>query len=310
MTAQTHAIANPTTKPRRRFSIHPAYIFLAPYLIAMVLFSLGPALYSLLLSFATFQEGRPIFFAAGFKNIITVFKDPFLLPSFWNVIKFLLVSVPFGIIFVVFLSLLLHARASGLSNIMRTLYFVPTAVTGPALVLVFLFTLNPDLSAFRPLLRGIGFQDIKQIVNNNYAPVVFTLMGFFGGAGTWIAIFYGALQGISEELIEAAIMDGCNPLQLAWLIKRPLIGRYVAYMTILVLAGNVQLFVEPQLMSSVTATISATWSPNLLAYDYAFRRGNFGSGAVIGVIMMIIGIAIAYVVIKATDFYSTEISAG
>jgi multiple sugar transport system permease protein len=309
MAAQTQAIANPPARPRRRFSIHPAYIFLTPYLIAMVLFALGPALYSLLLSFATFQEGRPVFFAAGFKNIITVFKDPFLLPSFWNVIKFLLASVPFGILFVVFLSLLLHARASGLSNVMRTLYFIPTAVTGPALVLVFLFVLNPDLSVFRPLLHGIGFQDIKQIINNNYAPVVFTLMGFFVGAGTWIAIFYGALQGISEELIEAAIMDGCNPVQLAWLIKRPLIGRYVAYMTILVLSGNVQLFVEPQLMSTQTATITNLWSPNLLAYDYAFRRGNFGSGAVIGVMMMIIGIALAYIVIKVTNFYSTEISA-
>jgi multiple sugar transport system permease protein len=304
--AQTQAINTTPAKPRRRFRIHPAYLFLAPYLIAMFLFSLGPAVYSLLISFATFQEGRPVWFAAGFKNIITVLKDPFLWPSFWNVIKFMLVSVPFGIIFVVFLALLLHARVNRASSLMRTLYFVPAAVTGPALVMVFLFTLNPDLSVFRPLLHALGFVDIKQIVNDKYAPVVFTLMGFFVGAGTWIAIFYGALQGISEELIEAAVMDGCTPIQLAWLIKRPLIGRFIAYMTLNVLAGNVQLFVEPQLMSSVTATISATYSPNLLAYDYAFRRGNFGSGAVLGVMMMIIGVGLAYAVIRATNFYSSE----
>ncbi len=307
--AQTQTMAKAPVEPRRRFRIHPAYLFLAPYLIAMLIFSIGPALYSLLISFASFEEGRPVWFAAGFKNIITVFKDPFLWPSFWNVIKFMAVSVPFGIIFVLFLSLLLHARTNRLSNFMRTLYFIPAAVTGPALVLVFLFTLNPDLSVFQGLLHFIGFQDIKQIVNDKYAPVVFTLMGFFVGAGTWIAIFYGALQGISEELIEAAIMDGCNPLQLAWLIKRPLIGRFIAYMTLNVLAGNVQLFVEPQLMSTVTATISATYSPNLLAYDYAFRRGNFGSGAVIGVMMMLIGVTLAYIVIRATNFYSTETTA-
>ena len=307
--AQSQAMANAPVATRRRFHVHPAYLFLAPYLIAMLLFSLGPALYSLLISFASFQGGRPIWFAAGFKNIITVFKDPFLWPSFWNVIKFMAVSVPFGIFFVVFLSLLLHARVTRASNFFRTLFFVPAAVTGPALVLVFLFTLNPDLSVFRSLLRGIGFQDIKQIINNNYAPIVFTLMGFFVGAGTWIAIFYGALQGISEEIIEAAIIDGCTPIQLAWLIKRPLIGRYIAYMVLNVLAGNVQLFVEPQLMSTVTATISKTYSPNLLAYDYAFQRGNFGAGAVIGVMMMIIGVGLAYVVIRATNFYSTETTA-
>jgi multiple sugar transport system permease protein len=307
--AQNQAIARAPVRSHRRFRIHPAYLFLAPYLLAMLLFSLGPALYSFLISFATFQEGRPVWFAAGFKNIITVFNDTYLLASFWNVIKFMAISVPFGIIFVLFLALLLHARTNRLSSFMRTLYFVPAAVTGPALVLVFLFTLNPDLSVFQGLLHSMGYQDIKEIVNNNSGPVVFTLMGFFVGAGTWIAIFYGALQGISEELIEAAVMDGCTPLQLAWLIKRPLIGRFIAYMTLNVLAGNVQIFVEPQLFSTVTPTISKYWSPNLLAYDYAFQRGNFGAGAVIGVIMMLIGVALAYIVIRATNFYSTETTA-
>ena len=308
MVAKTQAIAAAPVKPRRRFRIPSAYIFLAPYLIAMFMFSLGPALYSLLLSFATFQEGRPMFFAAGFKNIITVAKDPFLMPAFLNVIRFLLVSVPFGIIAVTFLTLLLHARPGRFSSTMRTAYFIPSAVAGPALVLVVLFMLNPDIGVFRNLLRGIGFDDIKQIVNNDFAPMVFTIMGFFSGAGIWIAIFYGALQGISEEIIEAAIMDGCNPWQLAFYIKLPLIGRYIAYMLILVLAGNVQLFAEPQLLSSVTATISGTWSPNLLAYDYAFKRGNFGSGAVIGIMMMTIGILTSYAVIRLTHFYSTDVT--
>ena len=308
MAAQSQSFDNPPTRTGRRFKINPAYIFLLPYLISMLLFSLGPALYSLLLSFATFIEGRPVFFAAGIQNITLVMKDPFLWPSFLNVIRFLLVSVPFGMIFVTLLALVLHAQPGRFTDIMRTAYFIPGAVAGPALVLVLVFALNPDLSVFRDFLRLLGFQDIKEIVNNDGAPVVFTLMGFFGGAGAWIAIFYGALQGISEELIEAAIMDGCNPWQLAWLIKRPMISRYIAYMLILVLAGNVQLFAEPQLTSTVTATISGTWSPNLLAYDYAFKRGNFGAGAVIGVMMMIIGIVTSYAVIRITKFYSTEIS--
>jgi ABC-type sugar transport system permease subunit len=59
-------------------------------------------------------------------------------------------------------------------------------------------------------------------------------------------------------------------------------------------------------VSSVTATISGSWSPNLLAYDYAFKRGNFGSGAVIGVMMMTIGIVTSYAVIRLTNFYSTD----
>jgi multiple sugar transport system permease protein len=307
--AQTQAIIKTPAKSARRFRINPAYIFLLPYLAAMFMFSLGPALYSLLLTFASFKGGRPQFFQAGFTNIVRAFKDPYLLPAFGNVLRYLVVSVPFGLVFVVLLALLLHARPNRFSLAMRTIYFLPGAVTGPALVMLFLFTFNPDLSVFRPVLHLLGFTDIKQVVNNDTAPVIFTIMGFFGGAGGWIAVFFGALQGISEEIIEAAIMDGCNPFQLAWLIKRPLISRYVAFMLINVMAGNVQLFAEPQLMSGVTATISNLWSPNLVSYNWAFGLGNFGASAVISVLMMIIGVALAYSIIRATNFYSTDASA-
>ena len=308
MATRTQVTANMPAKQSRRISINPAYLFLLPYLIAMLMFSLGPAIYSFFLMFSRFEMGRPVFFGAGLKNFVTVFKDPFLWPAFVNVIRFLVVSVPFGIILVTLIALVLHARPGRLSLVMRTLYFLPGAVAGPALVMLFLFTFNPDLSVFRPILYAVGFDEIFDIVNNNFAPVVFTVMGFFGGAGAWIAIFYGALQGVSEEIIEAAIMDGCNPWQLAWLIKRPLIGRYIAYMLILVLAGNIQIFTEPQLMSGVSATLSSQWSPNQLGYYYAFRLGNFGASAVVSVMMMIIGIITAYAVIRVTNFYSTEVS--
>ena len=112
----------------------------------------------------------------------------FLLPAFQNVGRFLLVSIPFGLIFVVLLAMLLHARPNRFSLTMRTLYFVPGAVVGPPLVMLFLFTFNPDLSVFRSILHLIGYTDIKEVVNNDTAPVIFTLMGFFGGAGGWIAV--------------------------------------------------------------------------------------------------------------------------
>ena len=308
MAVQSQVMVNAAARPARRFRINPAYIFLLPYLVAMVMFSLGPAVYAFILMFAKFKVGRPQFFTAGLSNIVTALKDPVLLPAFENVGRFLLVSIPFGLIFVVLLAMLLHARPSRFSFTMRTLYFIPGAVVGPPLVMLFLFTFNPDLSVFRPVLHAIGFTDIKQVVNNDTAPAIFTLMGFFGGAGGWIAVMFGALQGISEELIEAAIMDGCNPIQLAWLIKRPLIGRYIAFMLLSVVAGNVQLFAEPQLMSSVTATIDKLWSPNLVSYNWAFGIGNFGAASVISVLMIILGTACAWAIIRATNFYSSEIA--
>src|SRR5678815_3065345 len=98
-----------------RFKFNPAYLFLLPYFVAMTLFSLGPAVYAFILMFATFKVGRPQFFTAGLKNLETAFKDPVLLPAFGNVLRFLLVSIPFGLIFVVLLAMLLHARPNRFS---------------------------------------------------------------------------------------------------------------------------------------------------------------------------------------------------
>src|SRR5712692_10552556 len=104
MATQTQVMVTSAAKPARRVKFNPAYVFLLPYVISMIMFSLGPAAYAFILMFATFKVGRPQFFTAGFRNIVTAFKDPVLLPAFANVLRFLLVSIPFGLIFVVLLA--------------------------------------------------------------------------------------------------------------------------------------------------------------------------------------------------------------
>ena len=77
-----------------------------------------------------------------------------------------------------------------------------------------------------------------EVITPAHLPWIFTLIGFFAGAGGWIAIFYGALNNISQEVLEAATIDGCSAWQLAMYIKRPLISSYIIYMLILTFAGR------------------------------------------------------------------------
>ena len=134
---------------------------------------------------------------------------------------------------------------------------------------------------------------------------MFTIMGFFSGAGLWIAIHYGALQGISHEVLESATIDGACAWQIARYVKIPLIRPYIFYQFILILAANIQLFVEPQLLAAqwVQANVPQQWSPNQLAYTFAFGLGNFGASAVLSLVMLIAGWVAAYVVIRATGFF-------
>jgi len=301
----------PRSARPRRLTINTAHVFVAPYILFLLLFGIFPGVYAVIMSFSTFAGGRPNYFAAGLKNYVTAFTDFRFVTAFQNMFVFLGISVPFGIICVVILALLLHARSGWLSSLARTVYFIPGAVAGPVAVLLAMFMFDPNVSPFKPLFTGIGFAAYKDVVRPAHLAVLFTLIGFFAGSGGWIAIFFGALNGISNEILEAAWMDGCSKFEIARFIKLPLIAPYIIYMLILVLAGNVQLFAEPQLMSQASrfagVSISPYWSPNQLGYAFAFQLGNFGASATISLLMLAIGIICALLVIRATGFFHTDV---
>jgi multiple sugar transport system permease protein len=306
----------PLNKPRfpgfSRWWRHlTSYLFVLPYILVMLAFGLGPGLYALLLSFTDFSSGLPSYFAAGLGNYLAVFKDFRFSFTFVNIGEFLVISVPLGIAMVVILAILLQMRPGPLTTTLRTLYFVSGAVTGPVLVLVAIFMLDPSISPFQALLKGMGFQLTNDVIYADSLPVIFTLVGFFSGAGLWIAIQYGALEAIPTDVIEAATIDGANAWQQALLIKFPLIRPYIIYQFILIFAGNVQLFVEPQILGGgnnlgVGANVPAVWSPNQLAYNFAFEMGNFGAASALSLLLLAIGLGAAYLIIHWTGFFNIE----
>lgn len=300
--APAAVIAHSGKRPRK-LRLNAAYLFLLPYVVLLILFGIIPGVYALVISFAKFVGGRPQFFQAGLANYVTAYSDIRFAPALANVFRYLLISIPIGIIGVLFLSLWLHARPGRTSTTFRTVFFVPGAFAGPALILLSFFMLSPDTSPFGFVLRGMGFETSTEVQLIDHYPVLFTIIGFFAGAGGWIAIFYGALNGIGNEVLEAATMDGCNPWQAAVHIKMPLILPYIAYMVILVFAGNVQIFAEPQLFGA------KYWSPNQLGYAYAFEIGNFGASAAISLLMVVIGLIGAGLIIRFSGFYQTDATA-
>jgi len=298
-----------TGRSSRRWRRHlSSYLFVFPYLLVLLAFGVGPGLYALLISFAKFDMGVPRFFAAGLGNYRFAFTDFRFASTAVNIGKFLIVSVPLGIAMVVVIALLLHMRPGRLSSALRTIFFIPGAVTGPALLLLAIFMFTPALSPFGPLLRAMGYKSFDGLIHPGSLPFILTLMGFFSGAGMWIAIQYGALEGLSSEVMEAATLDGCNAWQKALYIKLPLIKPFIIYQFILIFAGNVQLFVEPQLLTTtwINANVPAQFAPNQLAYAFAFELGNFGAAAAQSLLMLLIGLGAAYVVIKWTGFFNIE----
>ncbi len=150
----------------------------------------------------------------------------------------------------------------------------------------------------------MGITQGNQIWRQGGLAWIFVAMAFFVGAGNWIVVQYGSLQSISEDVLEAARIDGANAWQIGWRIKLPLIRKYLVYMGILVFAAGLQVFVEPQLISgSVYTGIAKDWSLNQLSYDLAFQSNNLAGSAALSLMLLVVCIIAAIVVIFRTDFF-------
>src|SRR5581483_2550185 len=102
-------------------------------------------------------------------------------------------------------------------------------------------------------------------------------------------------------------MDGAGPLTVALRLKLPLIRKWVAYMAILAFATGTQLFLEPQLVNQASlGLVPDTWSSNQLAYQLAFRYGDFNGAAAVAVDLLLIGLVGAVLIVTRTGLFRTE----
>lgn len=86
-----------------------------------------------------------------------------------------------------------------------------------------------------------------------------------------------------------------------------MIRQWIAYMTILAFAAGTQLFVEPQLLQTASlGRVSPTWSPNQLAYVFAFQQGDFNGAAAISVFLLALGVIVAGLLVWRSDMFTLD----
>jgi multiple sugar transport system permease protein len=277
--------------------------FAAPYVLLLFAFGLGPIGYAVYESLTDGPQGR-----TGFANYRAAFQDFRFVPAVEHVALFLLIYLPVMVVGVIVLALVMHQRPGRSGSVLRVVYILPGAVVGSASILLWYVMLEPTLSPFKPLLNGLGFQTGADVFQNSNLVWVFAFMAFMTGFGQWVVIMYGALQGVPEELVEAATLDGCNAWQLATRVKLPLITKYIVYMLILAFAAGVQIFAEPQLLYSITLSASSPWwSLNQLGLVYAFQNADFASAAAVSLVLFVVCGLAALIVVRFTDFFRTEV---
>ncbi len=277
-----------------------AAVLVAPFVALLLIAGIIPTGYAIYESFRS-QSGSGL---TGFANFSTIIHDFRFVSTFEHVGVVLVIWVPAMMVLVTVMALLVHASPGRFGTTVRFIYYLPGALAGIANFMLWLYILDPTLSPFKFILHGLGFQTLGEVALPQRVPIIIGLMLFFQGAGTWLVILYGGFNSISDEVLEAARMDGAGSWRVARDIKLPLIRPWLGYMLLLNIAYGFQIFLEPSLLGEAThGLVSPTYSPNELSYTYAFQILNTQAAAAMSVILLVITLAIGVIVVTRVGLF-------
>lgn len=292
-------------KAPHRVEARGALILLSPYILLFLVAAAIPIGYAFWISLQkapTLVNPQAGF--GGLESFVTAVTDYRFFGTFVNIFTVMAIWLPIMIIGIVGLALLVHASPSRFGGAMRFIYYIPGALAGIANFVLWVYLLHPTQSPIAFIWQDLGLTTLKQVVTTGNMPMILTAMLFFQGLGTWIVIVNGGLNGIPDEIFEAAALDGANAWQLAWRVKLPLIRPWVGYAALMNLAYGFQLFLEPYLMRQISAgSIDSEWAPTQLGYAFAFTNRNFPAAAAMSIILLVITLAIGVIIVFRSGLF-------
>lgn len=285
-----------------------AWLLLAPYALLFLVAAAIPIGYALVISMQKAPTlVNPESGFGGFDSFITVINDHRFWNTFINIFTVLIVWLPIMMIGIVGLALLIHASHGRFAGAMRFIYFIPGALGGIANFVLWVYLIDPVRSPIAFLWQGMGAETFKEVITSGNMPGIITAMLFFQGVGTWIIVVNGGLNGIGDDVLEAAKLDGANAWQLAWHVKLPLIRPWVGYAALMNLAYGFQLFLEPYLLRQISSgSVATEWAPTQLGYAFAFTNRNFPAAAAMSIILLVITLAIGMIIVTRSGLFGDD----
>jgi len=233
-------------KRRKPFPTH-IVVFLAPATIIYTIFMIYPLIDSLRLSLYTPDDILGARFI-GLQNYITLMTDELLSVRFWGALRnnflfffvHMLLQNPIGL----FLATLLSNQKLRFSNTYRTILFMPTMLSVVIIGFIWQLILSPIWGIAQSLMAFVGLGQFFQpwLGLESTALLTLSFISVWQFVGIPMMLFYAALLGIPDEMIEAAHIDGATPWQVFWQIKFPLLLPTVGIVSILTFVGNFNAF--------------------------------------------------------------------
>ncbi|MDK2991998.1 MAG: multiple sugar transport system permease protein [Clostridiales bacterium] len=262
------------------------WLFILPAIIGLSIFIYGAVIYSLGISFTEWDLLTPAIWI-GFSNYSKIFTDQTFLQCLYNTIFFVIVMVPFGIIFSMAMAIALNYPIKGLS-FFRAAFYMPSITSTIAIGMVWLWILNPDQGILNAILRGIGITNpprwLESVV---WAKPALAIMRLWQVSGYYMIMYLAGLQSIPTELYEAADMDGAGFWQKTRYITIPMLSNTTFFVMIMLIIESFNIFEAIYVMTEGSPGGSTN---TLLYYIYteAFQSYRMGYAASLAWVLFMI----------------------
>lgn len=269
-------------RDERLIAKNAPYLFIAPTLILLALFSLLPIAIALVISFtdmdlAGLADLSNISFV-GFDNYKEVLLDPSFQKSIFNTLFYVIIGVPLVIIISLLIALLINFGKARIFKAFRVIFYMPSVTNVVAVAVVWSYLYNPSLGLLNYILNSLGFGSVPWLQDPVMAKISLIILAVWRAIGLNMIIFIAAIKGISKTYYEAAQIDGASNWRQTWSITIPLLRFAIFFVSITTMIGWLQFFEEPFVMTK-GGPLDGTISVALFIYNNGFQFSKFGYAA-------------------------------
>lgn len=270
------------------------YAFISPWIVGFVILGLGPMLASMYLSLTEYRLVDPPVYV-GLKNYVDALThDELFWPSLRRSITFVLLDVPIGIGLSLFLAVLLDQKVRA-TNLFRTLFFLPSVTPTIAAIFFWLWILQPEWGLLNWVLSLFGLRGPAWLASTEWSIPALVLMDLWATAGgTRMILFLAGMQGIPQELYDAAAVDGARTWDKFRHVTLPMLTPTIFFVSVLTIISALRVFTSAYVATGGGPAYS-TWFYTFHLFKQAFQFFNMGYASALGWLFFLLLLGLTYI---------------
>lgn len=301
------AVSNTVARPTKKKNYNNmAYVFVLPFVVVFLIFSVYPVFRTLQLSFANYKGFGDVDYI-GFKNYLRVLQDKYFWTALLNTVKIWGVNIVLQLAMAFLLTIAfsdIKFKIKGL-GFFRAVYYLPNIIAATSVAFLFKTLLDWRYGTINQILAKFGVdQPINWLGQPTTARLSISLIQTWMWFGNSFIMLMAGVQGINKDYFEAASIDGAGRWKSFFYITLPLLRPILLYVTITSLIGGIQMFDLPFLIGTVNGEpLGATQTAIMYLYKFGFatRPKQVGYASAIAYILFLMILIISVVQFKVMN---------